>query len=132
LVSGAVQSTAGLLTGILVYGCALSGIFSLVFAYAYARVGRLSPRATAAMVAALGFATLIVVPQIKYPAHPPSIGEPDTIAARTALYFTMVALSAIAAVAAISPHGNSPFALAYGTAPWSRCGLSRRDNRSRH
>jgi hypothetical protein len=37
LVSRAVQSTAGLLTGILVYGCALDGIFALVFAYAYAR-----------------------------------------------------------------------------------------------
>ena len=30
LVSRAVQSTAGLLTGILVYGCALGGIFALV------------------------------------------------------------------------------------------------------
>jgi uncharacterized membrane protein YagU involved in acid resistance len=102
MVSRTVQSTAGLLTGILVYGCALGGIFSLVFAYAYGRVGRLSPRATAAMVAALGFVALIVVPQIKYPANPPSIGEPDTIAARTALYFMMIALSVIAAVAAIS------------------------------
>ncbi len=102
LVSRAVQSTAGLLTGILVYGCALGGIFSLVFAYAYGRVGGLSPRATAAMVAALGFVTLILVPQIKYPANPPSVGEPDTIAVRTALYFTMIALSVIAAVAATS------------------------------
>lgn len=102
LVSRAVQSTAGLLTGILVYGCALGGIFSLVFAFAYGRVGRLSPRATAAMVAILGFVALILVPQIKYPANPPSVGEPDTIAARTALYFTMVALSGIAAIAAIS------------------------------
>ena len=102
LVSRAVQSTLGLLIGILVYGCALGGIFSLVFAYAHGRVARLSPRGTAAMLAALGFATLILVPQIKYPANPPSIGEPETIAARTALYFTMIALSVIAAVAATS------------------------------
>jgi Probable cobalt transporter subunit (CbtA) len=102
LVSRAVQSTAGLLTGILVYGCALGGVFSLVFAYAYGRIARLSPRGTAAMLAALGFATLILFPQIKYPANPPSIGQPETIAARTALYFTMIALSVIAAVAATS------------------------------
>lgn len=102
LVSRAVQSTAGLLTGILVYGCALGGIFSLVFACAYGRVGRLSPRATAAMVAAIGFVILILVPQIKYPANPPSVGAPDTIAVRTALYFMMIALSVIAAVAATS------------------------------
>src|SRR5215471_3722150 len=92
-VSRAVQSTAGLLTGILVYGAALGGIFSLVFTYAYGRIGSLQPRATAATLAAAGFLTLILVPQIKYPANPPSIGEPETIAARTALYFTMIALS---------------------------------------
>jgi Probable cobalt transporter subunit (CbtA) len=102
LVSHAVQSTVGLLTGILVYGCALGGIFSLVFAYAYGRIGSVSPRSTAAILAALGLVTLILVPQIKYPANPPSVGEPATIATRTALYFTMVALSVIAAVAATS------------------------------
>ena len=102
LVSRAVQSTVGLLTGILVYGCALGGIFSLVFAYAYGRVARLSARATAAILTALGFSSLILVPQIKYPANPPSIGLPETIAARTVLYFTMIALSVIAAVAATS------------------------------
>src|SRR5689334_13336663 len=91
LVSRAVQSTAGLLTGIVVYGCALGGIFSLVFAYAYGRIGSLSPRSTAAILAVLGFVVLILVPQIKYPANPPSIGEPATIATRTALYFTMIA-----------------------------------------
>ena len=102
IVSRAVQSTAGLLIGILVYGCAVGGIFSLVFAYAYGRIGSPHPRATAAALAAAGFLTLILVPQIKYPANPPPIGEPESIAARTALYFTMIALSVIAAVAATS------------------------------
>jgi len=54
------------------------------------------------MVATLGFVTLILVPQIKYPANPPSVVEPDTIAVRTALYFMMIALSVITAVAATS------------------------------
>jgi hypothetical protein len=102
LVSRAVQSTIGLLTGVVVYGCALGGVFALVFAYAYGRIGRLSPRGTAALLAAVGFVALILVPQIKYPANPPSIGEPETIGARTALYFTMIALSVIVAVAALS------------------------------
>jgi Probable cobalt transporter subunit (CbtA) len=102
LVSRIVQSTAGLLTGIVVYGSALGGIFALVFAYAYGRIGRLGPRGTAAVLAAAGFAALILVPQIKYPANPPAIGDPATIGARTTLYFTMIALSIIAAVAAVS------------------------------
>jgi Probable cobalt transporter subunit (CbtA) len=102
LVSRPVQSTIGLLTGILVYGTAMGGIFALAFAYAHGRIGRLRPRATAATLALAGFVTLILVPQIKYPANPPSIGNPETIGSRTALYFTMIAVSVIAAVAATS------------------------------
>jgi hypothetical protein len=102
LVSRAVQSTTGLLTGILVYGVALGGIFALAFCYAHGRIGRLSPRAAAALLAALGFVALILVPQIKYPANPPSIGDPDTIGRRTALYFLMIAISVVAAIAAAS------------------------------
>jgi len=101
LVSRAVQSTIGLLTGVVVYSCALGGIFALVFAYAYGRIAQLSPRATAALLAALAFAVLVVVPQIKYPANPPSIGDPETIGLRTGAYFRMITLSIIAAVAAI-------------------------------
>jgi MFS family permease len=101
LISRAVQSTIGLLTGVAVYACALGGIFALVFAYAAGRVGRLGPRGTAALLAVAGFVALILVPQVKYPANPPAIGDPGTIGARTGLYFTMIALSAIAAVAAV-------------------------------
>lgn len=102
IVSRAVQSTIGLLTGVTVYGAALGGIFALVFAYAQGRIGRIGPRAMAAVLAVSGFVVLILVPQVKYPANPPSIGNPETIGSRTALYFTMIALSAVAAVAAVS------------------------------
>lgn len=102
LVSRAVQSTVGLLTGVVVYAAALGGLFALAFAYAHGRVGRFGPRGTAALLAAAGFIVLILAPQIKYPANPPSIGEPETIGLRTALYFTMIALSLIAALAGVS------------------------------
>ena len=52
LLSRAVQRTVGLVTGIVVFGCALGGIFALVFVCAYGRIGSLSPRATAAVLAA--------------------------------------------------------------------------------
>jgi hypothetical protein len=102
LVSRTVQSTAGLFVGVVVYGAALGGIFALVFAYAHGRIGRMGPRGTAAVIAAAGFVALILVPQIKYPADPPAIGDPGTIGSRTALYFTIIALSLISAVAAVS------------------------------
>jgi Probable cobalt transporter subunit (CbtA) len=102
LVSRAVQSSLGLLTGIVVYGAALGGIFALVFAYAHNRLGRISPRATAAILALAGFVVLILAPQIKYPANPPAVGDPDTIGLRTGLYFLLILTSVVAAVAALS------------------------------
>jgi hypothetical protein len=101
LVSRAIQSSLGLFTGIVVYGTALGGIFALVFAYAHGRLGRLGPRATAAILAAAGFVVLILTPQLKYAANPPAVGNPDTIGVRTGLYFLMIATSLVAAVAAL-------------------------------
>ena len=102
LVSRAVQSTIGLLTGVALYGCAIGGIFALVFAFAFGRIGRFSPRATSALIAAAGFVTVILVPQLKYPANPPSIGNPETIASRTGLYFLMIGLSILVLIASIN------------------------------
>src|SRR3954468_18353368 len=100
LVSRGLQRTAGLLTGTLAMGVALGGLFSLVFAWAYGRIGAFSPRATAALLALGAYVTVILVPFTKYPANPPTIGNPDTIGRRTVLYLLMVAISLLAAVAA--------------------------------
>lgn len=102
LVSRAIQSTLGLFTGTAVYGAALGGVFALAFAYAFGRLGRMSARTTALVLAAAGLVVLIVVPQLKYPANPPSIGNPETIGPRTALYFGMIAMSVIAALAGLA------------------------------
>ncbi|RSS54069.1 CbtA family protein [Streptomyces sp. WAC01280] len=101
LVSRDVQSTAGLATGVLVYGVALGGIASLAFAFVLGRVGRFTPKATAALVAAAAFTTVYLVPFLKYPATPPAVGNPDTIGKRTTLFFLMILLSVLLGVAAV-------------------------------
>ena len=50
------------------------------------------------LLAVAGFVAIYLVPNLKYPANPPSVGNPETIGMRTALYFVMIAIS----VAAIS------------------------------
>lgn len=93
LVSRAVQSTVGFLTGVVVYSTAFGGLFSLVFAFAYGRVGSLGPRAMAALLAAAGLLVIVIVPALKYPPNPPAIGDPDTIGYRTVLFFGMLMIS---------------------------------------
>lgn len=101
LVSRTVQRTAGLLTGAVVYGLALGGLFALAFGFVYGRVSRASPARTAFWLAAAAFLVIYLVPFLKYPANPPAVGSPDTVGRRTALYFVMAAVSLIAAVAAV-------------------------------
>ncbi|MFF5763893.1 CbtA family protein [Streptomyces tanashiensis] len=100
-ISRSAQSTFGLATGVLVYGVALGGIAALAFSFALGRVGRFSPRATAALTAAAAFTTVYLVPFLKYPATPPAVGNPDTIGKRTTLFFLMILLSVLLGVAAV-------------------------------
>jgi hypothetical protein len=101
LVSRPVQAGLGLFTGVVVYGAAFGGIFALVFAFAYGRIGRLDARAVAALVAALGFLSVVIVPMLKYPANPPSVGSGDTIGYRTELFMAMLVLSIAATALAV-------------------------------
>lgn len=100
LVSRGVQATAGLATAVVVYGVAIGGIASLAFSFALGRVGRFGPRATALLLAGAAFVCVYLVPFLKYPANPPSVGDPASLDKRTALYFLMVLLSVLLAVAA--------------------------------
>lgn len=102
LVSRQVQASIGLLTGVVVYGSALGGLFAIAFAFCYGRFTKLSVKSSAALIALLGFVAIYVVPYLKYPANPPSVGEPATIGMRTGLYFSMIAISLIAMLAAVS------------------------------
>jgi hypothetical protein len=104
LVSRPVQAGIGLFTGVAVYSAAFGGIFALVFALLYGRVGNFGPREMSALLAGLGFVAIYLVPGLKYPANPPAAGEPETIGARTALYFAMIALSLAAMIAASLLH----------------------------
>jgi hypothetical protein len=93
LVSRKMQRSFGLLTAVTVYGTAIGGLFALAYAVAYGRVNSLSPRAVAMLLAGGAFLAIVLVPGLKYPPNPPSVGQPGTIAFRTGTYFAMILLS---------------------------------------
>ncbi len=101
VVARGTQRTLGLLTGIVAMGIALGGLFALVFAWAYGRVGPFGARTTAALLALGAFFTVTLVPFTKYPANPPTVGNPDTIDRRTVAYVAMIAITLLALMAAV-------------------------------
>jgi len=64
----------------------------------FGRVGQLSPRAVAVLPTAGAIIVVTIVPSLKDPANPPSLGEPETIGTRTAGYFFPVVVTAGAGV----------------------------------
>jgi predicted cobalt transporter CbtA len=106
LVSRPTQAGIGLFTGVMLYGVAFGGLFALAFAVAWGRLPGLGARGLAALIAALGYVVVVVVPQLKYPANPPAVGEPGTIGRRTALFFVMLLISLVAAALAAWVRGR--------------------------
>lgn len=100
LVGRGVQRTVGLLTGTVVLGVAFGGLFSMAFAYAYGRIAVAGARPTAALLALAAYVTITLVPSLKYPANPPSVGSPATIDQRTLLAFAAIAVTALSLGAA--------------------------------
>lgn len=102
VVSRPVQAGLGLFTGVTVYATAFGGLFALVFAVANGRAVHLGPRAVSALLAAAGFVSVYLVPTLQYPASPPSVGQPETLGHRTALYFITIAISVAAMAMALA------------------------------
>lgn len=100
LVSRGIQATLGLGVAAVVYGAVIGGILSLVYASVVGRVGRLSARATAAVIAGTGFVAVALVPFLKYPANPPASTLDDTVGQRTGPFVALIILSVLLAVGA--------------------------------
>jgi predicted cobalt transporter CbtA len=113
MVSRKVQKSIGLLTGVVVYGAAIGGLFGLAFAFALGRINVTEPRTLSALLALLGFVAIVLVPQLKYPANPPAVGTPETIGVRTAAFFLLIAFSVATMV--LSLQIGRLLSLRYGT-----------------
>lgn len=101
LVTRTTQKGLGLLTALTLYGAAAGGIFSLVFAATYGRLGSIGPRTLALLLALAAFIAIALVPALKYPPTPPAVGQHETVAFRTIAYFSMIALSVVAMLVSI-------------------------------
>jgi hypothetical protein len=99
--SRTVQANIGIGVGMIAFGAAMGALFAVTYALYLGRVGGVRARTLALLVAAGGFVAMYLVPFVKYPANPPSIGHPETIRARGLLYLLMVVASVATLVFAV-------------------------------
>jgi hypothetical protein len=91
--SRAVQGNIGIGIGMIAFGVAIGLFFAVAYCMAYGRTGNVRPRQLSLLVGLFGFLGIFAIPFVKYPANPPSIGNPDTIGDRGGLWVLMVVVS---------------------------------------
>jgi predicted cobalt transporter CbtA len=82
------------------FGVTVGGIFGLAYAYFGNRLASETDWIRSLSLTAAIFAGAFLIPFLKYPANPPTVGDPATIGDRSASYFAMVLLSLLAVLAA--------------------------------
>lgn len=89
------QQVGGMVAALL-YGAALGAVFGIAYAAVRHRLRATDDWRAAVALAMAGFTGVFLLPFLKYPANPPSVGDPDTITRRTALYLLAVGWSLVA------------------------------------
>jgi len=90
---------AGLFFATGLSGATAGGIFGLAFAFFRERLASRRDLVRSVSLAGAVFCGVVLIPALKYPANPPSIGDPATIGARTIAYFALISLSLLAVLA---------------------------------
>lgn len=83
----------GLPPGVLLYGVAMGAIVAGVYGLLAPRTPGADARALAWLVGSGAVLVAVVVPFLKFPANPPGVGDPATLARRQLLYLGLVLLS---------------------------------------
>lgn len=99
LVSRSVQKV-GLFFATGVFGVTVGGIFGIAFAYFRGRMASENDWNRSLLFAGALFVGVFLIPFLKYPANPPTVGDPATIGARTGSYLALVLLSLLVVLAA--------------------------------
>ena len=82
------------------FGVTVGGVFGIVYAFFRDRLAAGSDLGRSISLSGAIFVGAFLIPFLKYPANPPSVGDPSTIRERTAAYFALVALSLLTVLVA--------------------------------
>jgi hypothetical protein len=88
------QQWGGML-GALIFGLILGIVLGVVLAALHHRITARTEFGRAARLAAAGYVALTLIPALKYPPNPPTVGNPDTINERTTAYLLLLVASVV-------------------------------------
>jgi len=91
---------AGGVAAAIVWGLCLGAVFAVAYFILRRHQATPSDWRAAVTLAGVGFLTVNLVPFLKYPGNPPSVGDPATISRRTILYLLMLAWSVVSTAGA--------------------------------
>jgi len=81
-----------------ILGMSIGALFGIVFAYSRNALPKGHTVKKTFVLAAIMWFTIFLIPFLKYPANPPTVGEVDTVVLRSILYLTFIAISGFSAV----------------------------------
>jgi len=91
------QKSGQLLAGGIL-GMSIGALFGIVFAYSRNSLPEGHTVKKTFVLAAIMWFTIFLIPFLKYPANPPTVGDADTVVLRGILYLSFIAISGFSAV----------------------------------
>ena len=90
------QKGGQILAGVIL-GVSIGSLFGLVFAYARNALPGNNDVKKSLVLAGIMWITIYLIPFLKYPANPPTVGDGETVVLRAILYLSFIAISGIGA-----------------------------------
>jgi len=91
------QKSGQLLAGGIL-GMSIGALFGIVFAYSRNSLPKGHTVKKTFVLAAIMWLVIFLIPFLKYPANPPTVGDADTVVLRQTLYLLFIAISGFSAV----------------------------------
>ena len=92
------QKSGQVLAGAIL-GTAMGALFGIVYVLSRNSLPQGSELKKTFTLAAIMWLTIYIIPFLKYPANPPTVGDPETVVLRSILFLSFIAISGFGAVA---------------------------------
>ena len=91
------QKSGQVLAGIIL-GVAMGSLFGIVYALSRNSLPGKNDVAKSIILAGIMWVTIYLIPFLKYPANPPTVGDAETVVLRSILYISFIAISGFGAL----------------------------------